>query len=112
MIKTNKTPSEVELQVVAKLIELRKIFGWTYEETAERMRGEGCNLHPSSIQKTEKSGRRVTVDELVGYSRIFNVAVSDLVGEDPLYFDGANKQYAAKIEVMASDLIEVLRKLR
>lgn len=55
----------------------------SYKQLADRMEAAGCAIYPSAIQRTEKSGRRITVDELVAYSRVFDVSTSALLGEAP-----------------------------
>lgn len=56
----------------------------SYDGLAQRMAENGCPIPPSAIFKTEnvdKDGnrRRIVVDELVAYARVFGVAVEDLV---------------------------------
>lgn len=77
--KTQERTLETETQMAATIANLRKKKGWTYEELAERMEAVGCKIHPSGIQKTEKSGRRITVDELIGYSRALEVPIEALI---------------------------------
>jgi transcriptional regulator with XRE-family HTH domain len=77
--KTQQRTLDAEVELAATIAGLRKEKGWTYEELAERMAAVGCKIHPSGIQKTEKSGRRITVDELIGYSRALEVPVDLLI---------------------------------
>ena len=73
---------EVE-QGLAKTIAANRIrLELTYEGLSERMKEIGCEIHPSGIQKTEKSGRRITVEELVAYSVVFGLSVDQLLGAD------------------------------
>lgn len=55
-------------------------MGLTYEQLSERMQLEGVSIHQSAIQKTEKSGRRVSIDEMVAYAKIFGIPVEELWG--------------------------------
>ena len=73
---------EKERQVAEQVAILRAARGWSYADLAARMKAVGCDVHPSGIQKTEKQGRRVTVDELVGYARAFEVQPEVLLGEE------------------------------
>lgn len=77
--KTQQRTLDAEVELAATIAGLRKEKGWTYEELAERMAAVGCKIHPSGIQKTEKSGRRITVDELIGYSRALEIPVDSLI---------------------------------
>jgi transcriptional regulator with XRE-family HTH domain len=72
-----KTPEQT---VAATIADRRTQMGLTYEQLAERMRLEGVNIHQSAIQKTEKSGRRTTIDEMVAYAKVFGIPVEELWG--------------------------------
>lgn len=69
-----------EQKVAATIVRHRNEMGLTYEQLAERMRLEGVNIHQSAIQKTEKSGRRVNIDEMVAYAKVFGIPVEELWG--------------------------------
>lgn len=71
---------DLEERLAAKIRELRERDGLTYRQLAERMTSVGCEVSGPTIQKTEKSGRRVPVDELVGYSRAFDMSLGELLG--------------------------------
>jgi transcriptional regulator with XRE-family HTH domain len=71
------TPEET---VAASIARHRTDMGLTYEQLAERMRLEGVSVHQSAIQKTEKSGRRVSIDEMVAYAKVFGIPVEELWG--------------------------------
>ena len=62
--KTRTT--EVEQRVAKKIREIREAKELSYHALAEQMKAVGCDIHHSAIQKTEKAGRRTTVDELAG----------------------------------------------
>ncbi len=55
--------------------------GWTYEGLAKRMTDVGCPINQSAIYKIEKGQprRRVTVDELVAMSKVFDIDLGDLL---------------------------------
>lgn len=75
---------DAEAQLARTITDLRKDAGLTYEHLAEKMRAVGCDIHASGIQKTEKSGRRITVDELIGYSRALELPVESLLDSGKL----------------------------
>jgi transcriptional regulator with XRE-family HTH domain len=54
---------------------------WTYEGTAKRLTEAGCPTQGSAIYKIEKGNprRRISVDELVGFAKVFDVETSDLL---------------------------------
>ena len=43
------------------------------------MADAGCPIQPSAIYKIEKAGRRITVDELLGFAAAFECSVVDLL---------------------------------
>lgn len=69
-----------EERVAQSLARLRAEAGLTYEALAQKLMGLGIRIHPSAIQKTEKSGRKPTIREMVAYARVFNVPVVSLWG--------------------------------
>ncbi|MGP5198387.1 helix-turn-helix domain-containing protein [Brachybacterium alimentarium] len=73
-------PVDLEERLATKIRELRERDGLTYRQLAERMTTVGCEVSGPTIQKTEKAGRRVPVDELVGYSRAFDMSLGELLG--------------------------------
>ncbi len=70
-----------EDHLAARIAMEREKRGWTYEGLAKRMSDVGCPLDQSAIYKIEKASprRRITVDELVAFSRVFGVAIDDLL---------------------------------
>lgn len=61
----------------------RDMRAWSYDGLARRMTEAGCPLDQSAIYKIEKGTprRRITVDELVGFSLVFGLPVADLLLE-------------------------------
>lgn len=59
----------------------REQRGWTYEGLAKRMTEVGCAMNLSGLYKIEKGEprRRITVDELVALSLVFDVPVEELL---------------------------------
>lgn len=63
-----------EAELAKTVATLREQRGWTYEEMAERMTAAGCKIHASAVYKTEKEGRRITLDEAIGYAEAFDAS--------------------------------------
>lgn len=76
-----------EAHLAQRIAVEREARGWSYDGLAERMKGVGCNIHASALYKIEKGSppRRVTVDELVALSQVFNLGMTELVA-DPRHF--------------------------
>lgn len=60
----------------------------SYEALAARMSAVGCPIQPSALHRIEKGSprRKVTVDELVALSQVFEVPIEDLISspaDDP-----------------------------
>jgi transcriptional regulator with XRE-family HTH domain len=70
-----------ERYLAQRIARERESRGWTYESLASRMTAAGCPLNQSAIYKIERSDppRRITVDELVGYSKVFGIPVEQLL---------------------------------
>lgn len=59
----------------------RERLGMTYDGLAKRVTEAGCPIQGSAIYKIERGDppRRITVDELIGFSRVFDIAPEDLL---------------------------------
>ncbi len=59
----------------------REARGWSYDGTAKRLADAGCPIQASAIFKIEKGQprRRISVDELVAFARVFEVDVNELL---------------------------------
>jgi len=71
------TPEE---KVADSIGQHRTAKGLTYEQLSALMRVEGVQIHPSAIQKTEKSGRKPTISEITAYASVFGVPIESLWG--------------------------------
>lgn len=74
------TPEE---KVAVSIGQHRTAKGLTYEQLSALMRVEGVQIHPSAIQKTEKSGRKPTISEINAYASVFGVPIESLWGGEP-----------------------------
>lgn len=86
-----------EERVAMSLTRLRTEAGLTYEGLAQQLMGMGIRIHPSAIQKTEKSGRKASIKEMVAYARVFKVPVQSLWGgtDDESNFSSVMRDLAA-----------------
>lgn len=55
--------------------------GWSLEGLAKRVSDTGCAINASAIYKIERADppRRITVDELVGFSQAFGIGIDELL---------------------------------
>ncbi|MBM9466083.1 helix-turn-helix domain-containing protein [Nakamurella leprariae] len=99
MPRPNKPRSiSAERNLAARIATEREKRGWNYEVLADHMARVGCAMHPSALYKIEKGtpARRITVDELVGFSKVFdNFDLNQMVALEPDL-------------VRASDLVQLL----
>jgi transcriptional regulator with XRE-family HTH domain len=82
MPRPNQPRSIASEQALARRIaDEREARGWSYDGLASRMTKVGCAIQSSAIYKIEKSDppRRITVDELVGFSEVFGIPVDQLL---------------------------------
>jgi transcriptional regulator with XRE-family HTH domain len=72
---------ENEQNLARRIAYERERAGQSYAGLAKRMEDAGYPMQSSAIFKIEKGDppRRITVDELVGFSAVFGVPVSDLL---------------------------------
>ena len=88
MSRPNK-PREVyaENYLAARIISERETRGWSLEGLAKRMTAAGCAINQSAIYKIEQGQprRRITVDELVAFSRVFGLPLDDLLTDPVLW---------------------------
>lgn len=70
-----------EQSLARRLAYERETRGMSYEGLALRMTKAGCPINASALYKIEKGDppRRITVDELVALSRVFEVPLADLL---------------------------------
>lgn len=78
-----------EDHLAARITIEREQRGWTLEGLAKRMTDAGCPLAPSAIYKVEQGQprRRIVVDELVAFSRVFGIPVEQLLLDPELEAD-------------------------
>jgi transcriptional regulator with XRE-family HTH domain len=92
---------------VARRIQFeREQRNWTYEGTAKRMGDAGCPIQPTAVYKIEKADppRRITVDELVAFAKVFDTSVENLLAPAEL----ANRPQWQALAKKALDVFEVL----
>ena len=80
-----------------RIASVREAKGWSLEGLAKRMTDAGCAINQSAIYKIEQGQprRRITVDELVAFSRVFDMSVEDLLTAPELL---ASKQVAPLLD--------------
>jgi transcriptional regulator with XRE-family HTH domain len=73
--------------LAARIASERQAQGWSLEGLAERMTKAGCAINQSAIYKIEQGQprRRITVDELVAFSRVFGLPLDDLLTDPALW---------------------------
>jgi transcriptional regulator with XRE-family HTH domain len=76
--RTAQSP-EGESNLARRVGQLRQEKGWSYERLADEMKAAGCPTHTASMFRIEKGERRITVDELIAFSRVFAMDVADLL---------------------------------
>lgn len=80
MPRPNQPRSIASEEALARRIAYeRDVRGMSYEGLASRMTKVGCPIQASGVYKIEKAGRRITVDELVGFAQVFGIPVEKLL---------------------------------
>src|SRR5215211_6787059 len=59
----------------------REARGWSQERLVRELAEVGCPIHQSAISKIEgtTNGRMITLDELIGFSKVFGIPVAELL---------------------------------
>lgn len=86
----------------------RERRGWSPAELARRLTAEGCSIATSAIYKIEADARRITVDELVAASQVFEVTVTDLLTPLELVRQERAREIVKKLERAESDLEDAI----
>jgi len=70
-----------EDHLAARIASEREARGWSLEGLAKRMTDAGCPIDQSAIFKIERTTprRRIVVDEMVTFAKVFGVPVVDLL---------------------------------
>ena len=78
-----------EQHLAERIARERERRGWSYEQLARAMTRAGCPMNQSAIYKIEKGEprRRITVDELVGFAKVFGTNISALVLDQSIVDD-------------------------
>jgi transcriptional regulator with XRE-family HTH domain len=108
-----RTPGvlETEENVAAHVQREREARGWSTAELAKRMTRAGCPMNQSAVWRIESGEprRRITVEELLGFARVFRLSIDDLLSPDPERAE--ERQLMQEVEVYLHGLKEE-RKLR
>jgi hypothetical protein len=82
MPKRNPTRSIAEGDHLAeRMVYERDLRDWSNESLARRMTDVGCPINQSALYKLDKvrPRRRITVEELVAFSRVFDLSLDELL---------------------------------
>lgn len=80
MAKRTAQSPEGESNLARRVGQLRQEKGWSYERLAEEMKTAGYpSTHTASMFRIEKGEQRITVDELLAFSRVFDTDITDLL---------------------------------
>ena len=99
----------------------RATRGWTLDGLAKRVTDAGCPINQSAIYKIESATprRRITVDEMVALSAVFEVPVADLLLAPEVVIDRAARELVreylgadARVSTALKDRAEVGGRLR
>ena len=100
-----------EAHVAKRIAVERAARGWSYQRLAMKMGHVGVPLHQSAIYKIvhQDPPRRITVDELVGFARVFGLTVEELLADPEV---AAEKELVTLILRYRELIAEELRQLQ
>lgn len=101
-----------ERVLAARVEQLRIERGMSYEALANRMREQGISLDKAAVQKSIKGDppRRIVVDEMAAYARVFGVEVVKLL-IPPAVVDKARLQHLLDSWRDASEQVRAAREV-
>jgi transcriptional regulator with XRE-family HTH domain len=104
---------EGESNLAQRVRSERERRGWSYEKLAKLLSDSGCSINGSSIYRIEKGAppRKITVDELIAFARVFEKTVQDLLTPVELVRKERGKQIVAGIEQAGDDLAKAVVRL-
>ena len=101
---------EGESNLAWRISHEREGRGWSYDALARRMTDAGCPINASAIYKIEKGDppRKIGVDELIAFGRVFGREVEDLLTNRDVYQKERMKEVVESVEKARDGLIEAL----
>lgn len=114
MARPNRPRSiEGESNLARRIQREREYRGLSYEALAKTMTDVGCSIQGSAIYKIEKGDppRRITVDELVAFARVFDVEVEDLLTPVEVLRTQRGKQLLKDLEDADRALLDSMSRL-
>lgn len=91
---------EGESNLARRIRTERERRGWSYETLAKALSDSGCSINGSAIFRIEKGAppRKITVDELIAFARVFETTVEDLLTPVELLRKERVKELVASID--------------
>lgn len=114
MARPNRPRSiEGESNLARRIQREREYRGLSYEALAKTMTDAGCSIQGSAIYKIEKGDppRRITVDELVAFARVFDVEVENLLTPVEVLRTKRGKQLLKDLEDADRALLDSMSRL-
>jgi transcriptional regulator with XRE-family HTH domain len=110
-----------EANVGKRIARQRELRGWTLDDLSRRMAAAECPIQPSGIYKTEQGSRRIVVDELLAYARVFDLTVEELLAPIDVEVEhqvetlavewGRNRTLARQLDHRIADIEAAMQKL-
>ncbi|MEK4240807.1 helix-turn-helix transcriptional regulator [Janibacter sp. FSL W8-0316] len=104
---------EGETNLAWRISHEREERGWSYDALARRMTEAGCPINASAIYKIEKGDppRKIGVDELIAFARVFGREVEDLLTPRDIYQKARMKEVVRAVEDARANFIDALHPL-
>ncbi|KAA1422496.1 helix-turn-helix domain-containing protein [Mumia zhuanghuii] len=101
---------DAEANLARRIERERNRRGLSYEALSKDMTAIGCSINASSIYKIEKGDppRRVTVDELVALTRVFETTMEDLLTPVEVLDQRRAQELLASIDTAEDALVHAI----
>ena len=79
---------------------------WTVPELSRQMESNGCPIQPKSLYRVfdDEQPRTITADEMIAFSRVFDVSLDDLITPIALLDNDRAQELVKEFQDIANDL--------
>lgn len=91
---------EGESNLAKRIAVERQSREWSYDTLAKKMTESGCSINASAIFKIEKGDppRKISVDELLAFAKVFGTDVDDLLTPIEVYRKARGKEILRELD--------------
>jgi transcriptional regulator with XRE-family HTH domain len=100
-----------ERMVAARIAYERQQNDWSYQQTSNKLKRVGGSLGAAEIQKIEKENRRLSIDELVAFAKLFKLSPNEIMTPLELVLNKRAMEFVRKADHALEALAKSVREL-